>query len=111
MGTYVNGGETVFCDGENMSDIGKRAHVLNNSHGRCVIGAFNKLYMSYIFVSVINLFYCLSSTNKNFFALCIMVQDFMTNIYHQKKRWKFIDDDGSGVFHKQKVRKIYNSKY
>ena len=38
LGTDVNGGETVFYDGENMNDIGKRAHVLKHSHGRCVIG-------------------------------------------------------------------------
>ena len=41
--TDVNGGETVFNDGENMNDIGKRAHVLNHSYGRCVIGSFDKI--------------------------------------------------------------------
>ena len=30
LGTDVNGGETVFYDGENMNDIGKRAHVLKH---------------------------------------------------------------------------------
>ena len=44
LGTDVNGGETVFYDGENMNDIGKRAHVLKNSHGRCVIGSFDKMF-------------------------------------------------------------------
>ena len=38
LGTYVNGGETMFYDGENMNDIGKIAHVLKHSHGKCVIG-------------------------------------------------------------------------
>ena len=28
-------------DGEKMNDIGKRAYVLNHSHGRCVVGAFD----------------------------------------------------------------------
>ena len=42
LGTYVNGGETVFNDGDNMNDIGKRACVMNQSRGRCVIGAFDK---------------------------------------------------------------------
>ena len=32
---------------------------------------------------VIDLLYFLSSTNQYFFTLCIMVQDFMKNIYHQ----------------------------
>ena len=36
LGTDVNGGEKVFNDVENMNDIGKRAHVLKHSHGRCV---------------------------------------------------------------------------
>ena len=49
MVTDVNGGETVFNDGDNMNDIGKRAHVLKHSHGRCVIGYFDKiLYEDYI---------------------------------------------------------------
>ena len=43
LGTYVNGGEAVFYDGDNMNDIVKKAHVLNHSHGMCVVGAFNKI--------------------------------------------------------------------
>ena len=43
LGTDVNGGETVFYDGENMHDIGKRAHVLKHSHGRSVIGYFDQI--------------------------------------------------------------------
>ena len=32
-----------------MNDIGKIAHVINHSHGRCVIGAFDKnLYGGYL---------------------------------------------------------------
>ena len=30
LGTYVNGGETVFNDRDNMDDIGKIAHVLKH---------------------------------------------------------------------------------
>ena len=36
LGTNVDGGETAFYDGDNMNDIGKIAHVLKHSHGRCV---------------------------------------------------------------------------
>ena len=43
LGTDVDGGETVFNDGENINDIGKRAHVLKHSHGRSVIGSFDKI--------------------------------------------------------------------
>ena len=42
LGTDVNVGETVLNDGENINDIGKRAHELKHSHGRCVIGSFDK---------------------------------------------------------------------
>ena len=42
LGNNVNGGEIVFNDGENMNDIGKRAHVLKHSLGRCVITPFDK---------------------------------------------------------------------
>ena len=42
LGTDVHGGETIFCDGEKMNDIVKRAHVLKHSHGKCVVGAFDK---------------------------------------------------------------------
>ena len=38
LGTDVNGGETVFNDRDNTNAIGKGAHVLKYSHGRCVIG-------------------------------------------------------------------------
>ena len=40
--TDVHAVETVFNDGENMNYIGKRAHVLKHSHGRCVVGLFDK---------------------------------------------------------------------
>ena len=42
LGTNVNGGETVFYYGMTMHDTVKRAHVLKHSHGRCVMGAFDK---------------------------------------------------------------------
>ena len=66
LGIYVNGGKTVFYDGENINDIGKIADVLKHSHGRCVIGAFDKLYMKDLFGPIIDLFYLLSSTNQYF---------------------------------------------
>ena len=43
LGTDVHGGETVFFNRQNINDIGKRAHVLKHSHGRCVIGSFDKM--------------------------------------------------------------------
>ena len=47
--TGVNAGETVFLNGITMNDMGEIAHVLNNSSGRCVVGAFDKnLHEGYI---------------------------------------------------------------
>ena len=111
FGTDFNGGETVFYDGENMHDIGKRAHVLKHSHGMCVIGYFEKNYTKAHFGLAIELFYHLSSTNQYIFVLCIMVQDFMKIYISSKNRLKYIDDDGSGVLPKLLVRKKYNSRY
>ena len=42
LGTYVNVGENVFYDRDNMNDIGKIAHVLKHSYGTCVVGSFDK---------------------------------------------------------------------
>ena len=42
LGKNIYGGETFVYDGVNMNDIGKRAHVLKHSHGRCVVGALDK---------------------------------------------------------------------
>ena len=43
LGTNVHGGEMVFNDGVNMNEIGKIAHVLKHSHGRCVVDAIDKI--------------------------------------------------------------------
>ena len=43
LDTDVNVGGTVFYDGDNMNDIGKRAHVLKHQHGRCVVVPFDKM--------------------------------------------------------------------
>ena len=67
----VTGGEKVFYDGDNMNDIGKRAHVLKHSHGRCVIGAFDtNLYEGYIWTGhrAVLLFILHKSIFLHFFA-------------------------------------------
>ena len=80
-----------------MNNIGKRSHVLKHSHGRCVIGAFDKKNTKALFGPVIELFCRLSFTNKYYLTFCMMVQDFMTYIYHHKIIIKYIDDDGSSA--------------
>ena len=43
LGTDVHGSEAVFYNGEKTNDIGKIAHVLKHSHGKRVVGAFDKI--------------------------------------------------------------------
>ena len=49
--TDVNGSETIFYDVENMDEIGKRAHVLKHSHGRCIVGAFYKMFTCRLYLN------------------------------------------------------------
>ena len=64
-----------------MNYIGKIAHVLKHSPGRCVVGAPDKKnYMKYLFVLDPEQFYPLFYTNKHLFTLYIMVQNFIKNI-------------------------------
>ena len=94
-----------------MNYIGKRAHVLKNSHGRWVIGAFDKfLHEGYIW------------TNHRAVISFILQKSIFLNFVHNgtifydkyissENKKIYIDDAGSGVLPKQKVRKIYNSRY
>ena len=111
LGTDVNGGEIVFNDEENMNDIVKIAHVLKYSHGRCVIGSFDKILhegsiwtghravLSFILHVSIFLHFVHNGTR------------FYEKYMSSKNKNKYIDDDGSGFFPKQQVRNRYNSKY
>ena len=109
--TDVNGGETIVYYGENMNGIEKRAHVLKHSHGRCVIGSFDKILhegslwtghraiISFILHRSIFLHFVHNGTN-------------FYDKYISTKNWlKYIDDDGSGVLPKLLVRKKYNPGY
>ena len=88
-----------------MIDTGKRAHVLKHSHGRCVVDAFDEILhegsiwnghravLSFILQKSIFLHFVHHGTR--FYDKYITSYD----------RKKYMDDDGSGVFPKQKVRK------
>ena len=43
LGTYFCGGKKVFLNGMTMNYIGKRAHALKHSYGRCVVGYSDKI--------------------------------------------------------------------
>ena len=67
-----------------MNDIGKRAHLLKHSHGRCVIGSFDKFLYEGSTWTGHRAVLSFILHKSIFLMLCIMVQDFMTNKYQQK---------------------------
>ena len=80
LGTNVHGGETVFYYGEKMNDIGKIAHVMKHSHGRYLVGAFDKILHEGSIWTGDRAVLSLILHKSIFFTLYIMEQDFMTNI-------------------------------
>ena len=77
----------------------------------CVVGAFDKILHEGSIWTRPRSVLSLSSTNQYFFTLYIMVQDFLTYIQHLIEKKKYISDDRSHIFPKQKVRKLYNATY
>ena len=109
LGTDVNGGENVFLNVMSIDDIGKRAHVIRNSHGRCVVGSFDK-----------NLHKCsIWTVHRSVLSFILQKTIFLHFVQHGTKfydryiksdnRTKYVYDDGSGVKPKQKVRMNYSS--
>ena len=100
-----------FLYGENMKEIGKREHVLKHSHGRCVIGSFDKiLYEGSLWTghrAVISFI----SHKSIFLHLVYNGTIFYDKYISSKTRLKYFDDDGSGVLPKILVRKWYNTRY
>ena len=103
--------EQFFYDGGNMNDIGKRAHVLNHSFGRCVIVFLDKILHE---GSIWNVRRAVPSFILHISVFLNFVNNgtrFYKNIYVIKELYIYIDDDRSGVFPTQEVRKKYNSEY
>ena len=94
-----------------MNSIGKIAQVLKHLHGRCVIDAFDKsLHEGSIWtVPRAVLSFILYKSIFTHFAhyRTIFYDKYITS----DNKNKYIDDDGSHVFPKQKVRKLLNTKY
>ena len=108
LGKNVHGGETVFYDGVNMNDIGKRSHVLKHSHGRCVVGAFDKsLHEGSIWTGHRTILYFINNS-----PLCTSCYNFYDKYITSYDRKKYIDDDGSGVFQNKslEIHTIQNIK-
>ena len=94
-----------------MNDIGKIAHVLKYSKRRCVVGAFDKiLHERYIWTGPRAVLYFI--LQKSIFLHFIHHGTIFYRKYIKSNdRNKYIEYDGSGVFPKQKVIKLYNAKY
>ena len=94
-----------------MNDIGKRAHVLKHSHGRCVIGSFGKsLHEGSIWTGLKAVLSFI--LHKSIFLHFVHNGTRSYDKYISSKNWlKYIDDDGSGVLPKLLVRKKYNLRY
>ena len=99
---YVNGGETLFNDGDNINDIGKRAHVLKHLHGKCVVGTFDKILHKgsistgnrYVLSFILQISICIHFVHNGIIFYDKYISSDLKN--------KHIDDEGSGVFTKTK---------
>ena len=107
----VHGGETVFYDGVNMNDIGKRAHVLKHSHGKCVVGAFDK-YLHEVSIWTGHRSSLSFILHKSIFIYFVHHgTGFYEKYITSDHRKKYMDDHGSGALPKQMARKLYNENY
>ena len=95
----------------NMNNIGKRAHVLKHSHVRCVVGAFDKCFTWRLYLDWTNRCSILYLTQINISSLFTSRHKFYDIYIKCADRKIYIDDDGSGIFPEQKVRKLYSEKY
>ena len=88
-----------------MNDIGNRAHVLKHSHGRCVIGSFDKiLHEGSIWTGHRAVLFFI--INKSIFIHFVHNDTIFYEKYmSSKNKNKCIDDYGSGVSPKKEVRK------
>ena len=109
--TDVNGDETVFYDGKNMNEIGERGHVLKHSHGRCVIGSFDKNLREGSIWTGQRAVLSFILHKSIFIHLVHNGTRFYDKYISSKNRLKYIDDYGRGVSPKILVRKKYNSRY
>ena len=94
--------------GMTINDIGKISHVLKHSHRRCVVGAFDIFFHEgsiWTGPRAVISFFFHRSIFLHFVHNCTKFYEKYIK-YDDKK--KYIDDYGSGIFTKQRVRQIYN---
>ena len=106
--TDINGDETVVYDGDNMNDIGKRAHALKHSHRRCVFVYFDKSLHEFSIWTGHRVVLSFILHKSIFLHVVHNGTRFYDKHISSKNRKIYIDDDGSEVLPKQLVRKKYN---
>ena len=94
-----------------MNVIGNRAHVLKHSHGRCVIGSFDKILHEGSIWTGYRALLSFILHKSIFLHFVHNGRRFYDKYISTKNRLKYIDDDGSGVLPKILVRKWYNARY
>ena len=101
LGKYINGGGNVFYDGVKTYDLGSRANVLKNLHGRIIFGP---LYIYFCEGNIcrghraIKLFILTKQIFLNFYRHVDQFYDRYTNETDKKKH---LDDDGTEVNQKK----------
>ena len=99
-----------FFDEETLNKVGKRAHVLKHSHGRCVIGSFDKiLHEGSLWTGHRALLPFI--LHKSIFLHFVHNGTRFYDKYISSKNWlKYFDDNGSGLFPKIVAKKWNNLK-
>ena len=86
-------------------------HLLKHSHGRCVIGYFDKILHEGSTWTGHRAVLSFILHKSRFLHFVHNGPRFYEKYISSKNKKQYIVDDGSGVFPKQEVRKKYNSKY
>ena len=97
VGKDISGGDTVFYDGVKTSDLGSRAHILKNLHGRMIFGPFEKVFHEGTLWSGYRAVISFILTEKIFLHLFLHWDRFYNRYINTADKKKYLDDDGSGV--------------
>ena len=92
-----------------MNDVVKIARVLNHSHGRCVVGAFDKILHEESIWTVPKTVVYFILHKSIFLHLLHHGTKFYDKYIKYDDRNKYTDNGWSGIFPKQKVIKLYNA--
>ena len=97
MVTDIRGGDNVFYDGVEISDLVSRAHVLKHLYGRTIFGTFEKNYHEGTLWRRPRAVISLILTKLIFVHFYHCGDRFYNRYINKTIKTKYIDDDGSGV--------------